>query len=247
MKINEVVNEAWGFGYDPTTGRAKGVLGNLASDLVGADNYAAMGKEIHDYNQKNLAQTTKDQAVDAIRQAHKTGQNPLLAPSSKFQQQFELVDNDPPTIQYKNNTFQRDQYGKWIDFRSGKEAPERFAQIMDRVSPPPPSAPVSQMPLMSPSTPKAATPAGWKTQDGPAVWRSNRPQQPAAPTEPTAAATTGKARVRPTSDGGISVTDKVGQTYTRPAGKDYWIAPTGGIYMPGSPEYQKLNATAGKR
>jgi hypothetical protein len=244
VKINEVVNEAWGMGYDPKTGRAKGVLGHLASDLVGADNYAAMGNWKHNRSQKDLAQNTAQAAADAIRQAHKTGDLPMVAPGSKFQQQFELVDNDPPTIQYKTNTFQRDEYGKWIDFRTGKEAPERFAQIMDRVSPPPPSAPVSQMPLMSPSAPKAAKPANWTPQAGASVWKSNRPQQPAAP---ATTASTGKARVRPTGDGGTEITDKVGQTYTRPAGKDYWTNPQGGIYMPGSPEYQKLNATAGKR
>jgi hypothetical protein len=252
VKIKDVVSEAWGFGYDPKSGRAKGVLGRLASDLVGDQNYAAMGQKIHDKNQSQLAQKTAHQAADALRLAHKTGINPLIKTPSAFEQQFEIVDNDPPTVQYKNNTFQRDQYGKWIDFRTGKEAPERFATVLDRVSPPKETRPsaTDHLPLMSPSAPKAATPSTWQQPTtGPAVWKSNRPsaQHAAEPAAPAGATATGKAHVKPTGDGGVQVTDKVGQTYVRPAGKDYWTNPQGGIYMPGSPEYQKLNATAGKK
>ena len=254
MKINEVIVEAWGMGYDPKTGRAKGVLGRLASDFVGADNYAAtadyaknkldqrrmkkMTAAASSRTPAELAATVKDELPDTVDQMV-TG----TEPENKFLKQFELVDNDPATVTYKNSTFQRDEHGKWIDFNTGKEVAARISQTLDRVSPPEGSTgtpAANQLPAnaLAKST---ATP----TQK-PAVWRSNRPAAPAAPepSQPTTAAPTRKLpHFGKNADGSIIVTDKQNAKWTKPTGQQYWADERGAIYRPGSDQYEKLEAS----
>lgn len=67
---------------------------------------------------------------------------------SKFLQQFELISaaDEPATIQYGNTAFQRNEDGNWIDFRSGKLAPDRFVRALDKISPPE-TEPAEQEPI----------------------------------------------------------------------------------------------------
>jgi hypothetical protein len=257
VKIKEVVNEAWGFGQDPKTGRAKGVLGRLASELVGPENYASTANFARDkldkYKMKNmaaaatartpaeLAATVKDELPDTVDQmlTH-------TEPENKFLKQFELVDNDPATITYKNSTFQRDEHGKWIDFNTGKEVATRISQTLDRVSPPEGSTGTSTAPAAT-QLPAGAIATQPPAPQKPAVWRSNRPAAPAAPTEPAPAAPAAPTRKLPhfgkNADGSIIVTDKQNAKWTKPTGQQYWADERGAIYRPGSEQYEKLEAS----
>lgn len=243
MKINEVVTEAWGMGTDPLTGKATGVLGRLASDLVGDENYAATAKWNRDRRAKanakrfaadipkyrsDLASTIKDTLPDTADQMV-SGE-----PENKFLSQFEIIDQNPITVQYKNETYQRDEHGKWINFKSGQEVPTRVSTTLDKVSPPAKGpSPAEQMPLMSPP----------KEPAKPAVWRSNRAPNAAATTAPAApAAPEAKAKLARMPDGGTVITDKQNKKWTKPAGKQYWTNEQGAIFMPGSPEYTKLDS-----
>lgn len=251
-----------GFGYEKpdypgSVGTAKGVLGRLASDLVGAENYAATAQALgatgrpKDAEIKDLA---KDTVADIRANPRKAaaamlGNQTTQAPAqSKFQQQFELVDDDPVTIQYKNNTFQRDQYGKWIDFRTGKEAPDRFSTVLDKIAPPvtDTSPTAMQLPVGAVGGKPAAKPAAPAKQNwqmpttGPAVWKSNRPEQPAS--APATPAPQAKARLTRNTDGSITVVDKMGKKWTKPANMDSWTTQDGQLFRQGSSEYEKLNS-----
>lgn len=251
MKIKDVINEAWGMGYDPKTGRAKGVLGNVISNVVGAENYGDTGEWNINRKDKAAAKQYAKNVVNNIKGNAGAAADAMVnktevpAPqATKFQQQFELVDNDPPTVQYKNNTFQRDQYGKWIDFRTGKEAPERFTSILDKVSPLATSTEPAGTSLPVGATgkptggPKTAAKKPWAPRStGPAVWRSNRP----AATAPAATPTQAKARMIRNNDGSITVTDKLGKKWSMPANINAWRDESGTLYQPGHPEYEKLS------
>jgi hypothetical protein len=55
-----------------------------------------------------------------------------------FQQQFEIVDDNPITIQWKNQIFQRkDGTGPWVNFPAGKPVSDQMIAALDKVSPPP--------------------------------------------------------------------------------------------------------------
>lgn len=57
-------------------------------------------------------------------------------PTSKFLQQFEIIDDSPVTIQWKNQQFQRKgNTGDWVTFPGGKPAPEQMSAALDKVSP----------------------------------------------------------------------------------------------------------------
>ena len=66
-----------------------------------------------------------------------------LPPSKKstsFLQQFEIVDTDPVTVQWKNQHFQRkDGTGEWVNFPAGKPVSQQMIDALDRISPPPES------------------------------------------------------------------------------------------------------------
>ena len=145
MKIKEVVNEAWGFGYDPRTGQAKGVMGRLASDLVGADNYSATADYLNSHK-NSQAQDAAAADINVASEVPEPSTGPTTKEQPKFLQQFELVHDNPPTVQYKNAVFQRDQYGKWVAFNSGKPAPARLVAMLDQVSPPAETTPGSELP-----------------------------------------------------------------------------------------------------
>jgi hypothetical protein len=246
MKINEVVNEAWGMGYDPRTGQAKGVLGRLASDLVGADNYASTANYLKSRgdaaNMKKLATSISNSPPEELAGTVKNE-------PSKLEKQFELIDADPPTVQFKNDTFQRDQYGKWINFKTGKEVPERFTAILDRISPPAvASAPGGDLPVGAVGNPNAAPRPSRPAPTGqPAVWKSNRAPDgtPASATPPVASAPSApaqsKAKLARMPDGSTVVTDKENKRWTKPAGQEYWTDQTGAIYRPGSDQNTRLN------
>ena len=256
MKINEVIVEAWGMGYDPKTGRAKGVLGRLASDFVGADNYAATA----DYTKNKLDQRrmkkmtaaassrTPDQFAATVKDALPGTIDQMLTgtePENKFLKQFELVDDDPATVTYKNSTFQRDEHGKWIDFNTGKVVAARISQTLDRVSPPEES---TGTPATNPLPANATRPTAPPAQK-PAVWRSNRPAATAATAapEPAQPATAAPARKLPhfgkKADGSIIVTDKQNATWSKPVGQDIWVDDASGtIFRPGHDQYEKLEA-----
>jgi hypothetical protein len=234
-----------GFGYEKpdypgSTGQATGVLGRLASDLVGADNYAATAQALgatgrpKDAPIKDLAKDTAAQIRSNPAVAAQMVNTPGHNVPSAFQQQFQLVDDNPPTVQYKNTTFQRDQYGKWIDFRSGKEVPDRFADVLDKISPAPTTAPASQMPLMSPPLTKSPTAPGptAPTAGSLSGWQTG----PTASTQQQA-----KAKIARMPDGGVVVTDKMGKKWTKPSTGDYWADESGAIFRPASQEYQKLS------
>ena len=54
-----------------------------------------------------------------------------------FLQQFEIVDDDPITVQWKNQHFQRkDGTGDWVNFPAGKPVSQQMIQALDKVSPP---------------------------------------------------------------------------------------------------------------
>jgi hypothetical protein len=180
-----------------------------------------------------LAATVKDELPDTVDQML-TG----TEPENKFLKQFELVDNDPATVTYKNSTFQRDEHGKWIDFNTGKEVAARISQTLDRVIPPADMPVATQLPVgaIDKHPPPALKPA---------VWRSNRPAASAAP-EPSQPTTAAPARKLPhfgkNADGSIIVTDKQNATWTKPKGQNFWSDASGAIYRPGSEQYDKLEA-----
>jgi hypothetical protein len=262
VKSEEFINEAFGFGYEKpdypgSTGRATGVLGRLASDLVGADNYAATAQALGATGRPKNAPITdlaKDTAAQ-IKSNPKLAARMVNAPGytvpSAFQQQFDLIDDDPPTIQYKNSTYQRDQYGKWIDFRTGKEVPDRFVSVLDKISPPAATTPGEQLPVGAtgttpPTAPKPTAPAPTPTDQG-AVWKSNRApaNAPATSTPPVQALPTTQTQAKPKltrmPDGSIRVVDKMGKQWNKPTADDYWTNERGEIFRPGSQEHQKLS------
>ena len=59
---------------------------------------------------------------------------------------------------------------------------------------------------------------------------------------PSSPPTPSKPKISRTTDGSIIITDKDKQTWTNPAGKNYWIGPNNAVYMPGSKEYTTLTA-----
>lgn len=253
MKINEIINEAWGAGIDPTTGRATGVLGRLASDFVGADNYASTAGWVKDKMDKSkmkkmtaaASSRTPDELANTVRDELPDTVDKMLTPDAgtgpenKFLKQFEIVDNDPPTVTYKNSTYQRDVHGKWIDFNTGKEVATRISQTLDRVSPPTGTTnAIDQLPAGAIDKPNQPP-----VTQKPAVWRSNRPAAPAEP-EPTTAAPAAQKlpRFGRNAEGSIIVTDKQNATWTKPKGQDYWADARGAIYRPGSEQYNKLEA-----
>ena len=57
---------------------------------------------------------------------------------SKFLQQFEIVDDNPVTVQWKNQQFQRrGGTGEWVNFPAGKPVSQQMIDALDRISPPP--------------------------------------------------------------------------------------------------------------
>jgi hypothetical protein len=62
--------------------------------------------------------------------------------TSKFLKQFEIIDNDPITVQWKNQQFQRNATtGQWVNFPGGKPISQQMVNALDRISPPPPTEP----------------------------------------------------------------------------------------------------------
>jgi hypothetical protein len=253
VKINEIITEAWGAGIDPTTGRATGVLGRLASDFVGADNYSATANWAKDKMDKAkmkrmtaaASSRTPDELANTIRADLPNTVDQMItpdagtSPENKFLKQWEIVDNDPPTVTHQNATYQRDEHGKWIDFKTGKIVPTRISQTLDRVSPPTgTTTAIDQLPAGAIDKPNQPP-----VTQKPAVWRSNRPAAPAEP-EPTTTAPSAQKMPRfgRNADGSIIVTDKQNATWTKPKGQDYWADARGAIYRPGSEQYNKLEA-----
>ena len=57
---------------------------------------------------------------------------------SKFLQQFEIVDDNPVTVQWKNQQFQRrGGTGEWVNFPAGKPVSQQMIDALDRISPSP--------------------------------------------------------------------------------------------------------------
>lgn len=59
------------------------------------------------------------------------------AGSSDFAKMFKVIDQDPITIQWKQEVFQRkDGTGQWVNFPGGKPIPQAMIVALDKVSPP---------------------------------------------------------------------------------------------------------------
>ena len=57
---------------------------------------------------------------------------------SKFLAQFEIINTNPITVQWKNQQFQRDATtGQWVNFPAGKPVSQQMVNALDTVSPPP--------------------------------------------------------------------------------------------------------------
>ena len=55
---------------------------------------------------------------------------------SEFIKQFKIVDDNPVTIQWKNQAFQRkDGTGTWVNFPGGKPVSQQMVAALDKVSP----------------------------------------------------------------------------------------------------------------
>ena len=74
------------------------------------------------------------QAFDAAMKAVPEPKRPNEP--SKFLQQFEIIDNDPVTIAWKNQEFQRkDGTGQWVTFPGGRPLPQQLITALDKISP----------------------------------------------------------------------------------------------------------------
>ena len=242
MKINEIITEAWGMGYDSKTGQAKGVLGRLASDFVGAHNYAATADMMKNRADKakmkkmaaDASSRTPDELANTVRSDMPGTADQMITPDAvtdpenKFLKQWELVDDNPPTVTHQNSTYQRDEHGKWIDFKTGKPVPTRIGQTLDRVSPPTGVAgttDTNQLPANALAKPTAPI---------------TRPAAPATTASTATPPVEQKARLTQNPDGSTIITDKHNVKWTKPSGKDYWVGPQNAIVMPGNEQYDKL-------
>ena len=55
---------------------------------------------------------------------------------SDFIKQFKIIDNNPITVQWKNQEFQRkDGTGTWVNFPGGKPVSQQMIAALDKVSP----------------------------------------------------------------------------------------------------------------
>ena len=242
MKINEIITEAWGMGYDSKTGQATGVLGRLASDFVGAHNYAATADMMKNRADKarmkkmaaDASARTPDELANTVRADLPNTVDQMItpdagaSPENKFLKQWEIVDNDPPTVTHQNATYQRDEHGKWIDFKTGTAVPTRISQTLDRVSPPTGTTAtnaVDQLPANALAKPTAPI---------------TRPAAPATTASTATPPVEQKARLTQNPDGSTIITDKHNVKWTKPAGKDYWVGPRDAIVMPGNEQYDKL-------
>lgn len=227
MKINDIVNE----------GVASGFLRG-----VGAADTANAADRYSDAQRRNNAQgpdtmSTADTRASIVKNM-----------PSDFMQQFNLIDPDLGIVKYGNTQFQRDDNGKWIDYRTGKPAPGRFIPALDSTSPPaasgaktPKSNKVSTVPDYSikrktvPTSPAVLKP-------NPA--RSAPTSSPVAaniPSADTAANTTDTIATLP--DGSVKLTDKKGQAWTKSTTAPGWKGP-GGVYIQGGADYDALEKVA---
>jgi hypothetical protein len=62
---------------------------------------------------------------------------PTTPEQSRFLKQFEIIDDDPITVQWKTQQFQRkDGHGEWVNFPAGKPVPQQMIAALDKISPP---------------------------------------------------------------------------------------------------------------
>ena len=67
---------------------------------------------------------------------------------SDFIKQFKIIDDNPITIQWKNQEFQRkDGTGQWVSFPGGKPVPQQMVSALDKVSP----LPTAEKPAPAPT------------------------------------------------------------------------------------------------
>ena len=117
---------------------------------------------------KNIGNSLANRVIQAA--ASKTGISPdsitanspktaaaAPAPQSKFLQQFQIVDNSPITVQWKNQLFQRKNgTGQWINFPAGKPVSQQMIDALDKVSPPTSTTTPTSTP--APVAPASTTP-----------------------------------------------------------------------------------------
>lgn len=129
MKVNEIT---------------EGIFSNLARDFVGGTNAQATDLRRREQEFKYRTQQADASTPAPLNPLART--NPArTAPApekvkpaevSKFLQQFEIIDDSPVTIQWKNQQFQRKgETGEWVTFPGGKPAPEQMSAALDKVSP----------------------------------------------------------------------------------------------------------------
>jgi cell division septation protein DedD len=106
---------------------AEGVLKNIGNNLAARAIKAAASKTgiSPDSITANSPETAAASAAAAT------------VPRSKFLQQFQIIDNSPITVQWKNQQFQRKNgTGQWISFPAGKPVSQQMIDALDKVSPP---------------------------------------------------------------------------------------------------------------
>jgi hypothetical protein len=95
---------------------------------------------------------------------------------SEFRKQFQIVDTDPVTIQWKNQHFQRkDGNGPWVNFPAGKPVSQQMSDALDKVSPQvEPERPVRAQKPISVTDQQGAV---WNYSDSDRNWYSADNQQ----------------------------------------------------------------------
>jgi hypothetical protein len=138
MKVNEIVVEAL-----PGGGTLKGIARELSKKIGGdANHYATWG----DHNNPKFFGRSYDPLANK-----KTSDQPQVAPQptapsapsapsepqkSKLLKDFEVVHDNPVTIRWKNQDFQRNKMnGEWQNL-GGKPPSEQLSGLLDQISPP---------------------------------------------------------------------------------------------------------------
>ena len=229
MKVNEIVVEAL-----PGGGTLAGIAKELSKRIGGdANHYATWG----DHNNPKFFGKRYDPLANKKSAAPQpTAPQPTAPQKSKLLKDFEVVHDNPVTIRWKNQDFQRNKMnGEWQNL-GGKQPSAQLSGLLDQISPPQKnqgmanpfakSANVGNNPRTTPTPTPNPTP-------NPTPQDTTTPQ-PAAPA---------KIRIIRNTDGSINVVDKLGKTWKSDAAGRFWQdTSTGAIYRPGSEQFEKLSS-----
>lgn len=114
----------------------KGIPATSDAELLKTWNEWMQYPEFRDRTQESPSEYADAVEVELVKRGLQYTPRQKVTKQSEFIKQFKIIDDDPVTIQWKNQEFQRkDGTGTWVNFPGGKPVSQQMIAALDKVSP----------------------------------------------------------------------------------------------------------------